>query len=356
MPDTWNVLKQLPAIMRDPLTYLGDMAVAYGDNVSFNLPDEKARFINHPDLIQYVLQTNNRNYNKRTPQFDTFKIVAGNGLLNSDGDTWLQRRRVAQPAFHRKRLMALTDAMVDEAVKLRQRWQTGSRYRDFVDIEQEMLQLTLPILARTLFDLDVSGQVAELVHTIEHALDYVMFRARAPIPTIDRWPLPVNRRFRQAMQTIDTMAYELIAERRRAGVDRGDVLSLFLEARDADTGEPMPDDAIRDEVVTLIIAGYETAATGLTWLWYLLSQHPHIASKLYEELDGVLNGRLPTAADLENLPYLRGVVHESWRIYPPSWVVSRAAIGPDEIGGKPVASGTLIIISPYVMHRNPAFW
>ncbi|KAA3663672.1 MAG: cytochrome P450 [Chloroflexi bacterium] len=356
MPETWEVVKKLPSIMRDPLAYLMETAVLHGDNISFNLPDEKARFINHPDLIQYVLQTNNRNYNKRTPQFDTFKIVAGNGLLNSDGDTWLQRRRIAQPAFHRQRLAGMTGIMADEAAKLCQLWQTDPRYENPVDIEQEMLQLTLPILTKALFNLDVSGQEAELVHTIEDALNYVMFRAQFPIPTISKWPLPVNRRYQQAMETINGMVYDLIKTRRHEGDDRGDVLSLFLATQDADSGKGMPDEAIRDELVTLIIAGYETAATGLTWLWYLLSQHPNIMSTLQAELDTALGKQGPTGDDLQKLPYLRGVVHEAWRLYPPSWVVSRAAIAADEIGGKPVEPGTLIIISPHVMHRNPEFW
>jgi len=303
-----------------------------------------------------VLQTNSRNYNKRTPQFDTFKIVAGNGLLNSDGDTWLQRRRIAQPAFHRQRLSGMTGIMADEAAKMCHRWQTNPRYTNPVDIEQEMLQLTLPILTKALFDLDVSGQEAELVHTIEDALNYVMFRAQFPIPTIEKWPLPVNRRYHEAMGTINSLVYDLIKTRRRESDDRGDVLSLFLATQEADSGEAMPDEAIRDELVTLIIAGYETAATGLTWLWYLLSQHPGIMSTLQAELDTVLGKRGPTGDDLPKLPYLRGVVHEAWRLYPPSWVVSRSAIAADEIGGKPVEPGTLIIISPHVMHRNPEFW
>ena len=291
MPETWEVVKKLPAIMRNPLAYLMETAVIHGDNISFNLPDERARFINHPDLIQYVLQTNNRNYNKRTPQFDTFKIVAGNGLLNSDGNTWLNRRRIAQPAFHRQRLAGMTGIMADEAAKLCHRWHTEDRYQNPVDIEQEMLELTLPILTKALFGLDVSGKSAELVHTIEDALNYVMFRAQFPIPTIESWPLPVNRRYHEAMETINSLVYDLIKTRREEGKDYGDVLSLFLATQDADTGEAMPDEAIRDELVTLIIAGYETAATGLTWLWYLLSQHPDIVANLQAELDEVIGNR-----------------------------------------------------------------
>lgn len=353
MPGPWEVSISTPRIMQDPLAFLLRMTHKYGDSVSFNLPEEKARLLNHPDLIQHVLQTNSRNYTKQTPQFKTFALVTGNGLLNSDGRFWLQQRRIAQPAFHQHALTNLEETIVCITAKTADRW---AQLAQPVDIEREMLRLTFNIIMRALFTLDVSDRVNALVEEVEAVLKYVLFRAQTPFAAPLTWPLRVNRRYQAAMGTLDALVYELIAARRAQANPPPDVLGQFLAARDADTGEPLPDKVLRDEVMTLIIAGYETAATGLTWLWHLLDQHPDIAAELHTELDFVLNGRLPTVNDLPQLPLLRQIVDETLRLYPPSWLISRAAAEDDMIGGQPIAAGTLIIISPYVLHRHPQFW
>lgn len=354
MPTTTQVLRKLPSIMRDPLTYLLHVSRAHGDNVPFLLPDEKARLINHPDLIEYVLLTNNKNYSKKTIQFETFSLVTGDGLLNSDGDFWLRQRRIAQPAFHRRKIANMVQIMQEEAAKRRELWQTAVSQNKTLDMEQEMLQLTMAITMRAMFNFDVAGREAELVHTIEETLGYVMFRAQVLVPIPPSWPLPVNRRYREAMAELDALVYKMIDDRRNSDEEIDDVLSMFIAATDED-GNPLPDKLIRDEILTLIIAGYETAASGMTWLWYLLSQNDDVWARLQEEL-AFLNGRSPTLDDFAKLPYLRGAIHEGWRLYPPSWVVTRTAIEDDEIGGEPIAAGTQIIISPYTMHRHPDIW
>ena len=353
MPNTIEVMKRFTSIMRDPLAFLLDMSRTYGDSVSFNLPEEKARLINHPDLIQYVLQTNHRNYNKKTPQFETFSMVTGNGMINSDGDFWLRQRRTAQPAFHQRKINTMVAVMQQETEKRRERWQTAVDTHQSLDMEQEMLQLTLGITMKALFQMDIGGREAELVHLIEETLGYVMFRAQVMVPVPPTWPLPVNRRYRGAMKELDKLVMELIANRRQQP-SGDDVLSLFIDA--TDDGQPLSDQMIRDEILTLIIAGYETAASGLVWMWYLLSQHPEIAEKLRHELLTVLNGRSPGLSDFGNLPYLKQVIHEGWRLYPPSWVISRSAVADDRLGDEPIGAGTLVIMSPYTMHRHPKFW
>lgn len=359
MPHTLEVVRQIPHIMRSTPQFLQKMAAKYGDNVSFNLPDEKARFINHPDLIQHVLQTNYRNYSKQTPQFKTFSLVTGNGLLNSDGAFWLQQRRIAQPAFHQRLLDGMVEIMCQETERLAQRWAMDSRYHQPVQIEQEMLQLTLPIIMRALFSADLGDKTAELVHLTETALEYVMFRAQTVVNLPLTHLLPVHRRFRRAMAELDRFVYDLIA-RRRANGPTGDLLSLFLAAKDTQTGERLPDEVIRDEVLTLIIAGYETAAAALTWAWYLLSQQPKVMAALREEVDGLngrsANGRSLTAADLQQLPYTQQIIQEVWRLYPSSWLISRTAVADDMLGETPIAAGTYVIICPYTMHRHPDFW
>lgn len=354
MPKTFEVVRKIPHIMRSTPDFLLEMAAKYGDNVSFLLPDEKARFINHPALIQYVLQTNYRNYSKETPQFQTFSLVTGNGLLNSDGDFWLRQRRIVQPAFHQRQLDTLVGIMCEEAVCLRQRWAAQVAARQPVSIEQEMLKVALRIIMRALFSVDVSDKTADLVHLTEEVLGYVIFRAQTLVELPFAPLLPVHRRFRQALSQLDRFVYDLI-ERRREDELHNDVLSLLLAAQD-ESGEPLPDKVIRDEVLTLIIAGYETAATGLTWAWYLLSQHADAAARLHAELDRVLGGRTPTLADLPSLAYTSQVLKESWRLYPPSWLISRTAVADDVLGGDPIAAGRYVIISPYTMHRHPEFW
>lgn len=354
MPGTTDVLKRFPSIMRDPLTFLLDMSYTYGDSVPFNLPEERARLINHPDLIEHVLLTNNKNYSKKTVQFETFAYVTGDGLLNSDGDFWLRQRRIAQPAFHQRKIKRMVDVMQEETVKKVADWQEKQRQGINIDMEQEMLQLTLGITMKALFHKDVGGQEAELVHIIEETLGYVMFRAQVLVPIPPSWPLPVNNRFRHAIKELDELIYGMISRRRRENPDVDDVLSLFINARD-ENGHPIPDQLIRDEVLTLIIAGYETAASGMTWLWALLDQNPEMMARLQDEVRG-LNGRPPNLEEFAKLPFLNQAIHEGWRLYPPSWVISRQVIEDDVIGGEPIEAGTLVIMSPYTIHRHPGIW
>lgn len=349
-----TVARHTPGIIRDPLTFMLRMTRRHGHLLRADLGRTPVYLLNTPEAIQHILINNQRNYSKATPQFEIFKLVAGNGLLNSDGAFWLQQRRTAQPAFHLQRLVRLERLITDAAQALLARWQANPPDRP-VDIEHEMLQLTLPIVCQALFSLDVRERAHELVALTAVGLDYAMFRARVLLPVPLSWPLPINRRFRHSQAQLDALIYALIAARRAAPDAHDDLLAMFLQAADAD-GQPLSDRIIRDEVMTMIVAGYETVATGLTWIWYLLDSHPSVGARLREELTSVLQGRAPTQADLPRLPYLRWVVEEGWRMFPPAWLLTRRALAADQLAGADIPAGAVMVVSPYVLHHSAEYW
>jgi cytochrome P450 len=357
MINRWRLLLATPGIMRNPLAFLVKASREYGDVVQFDVgSDQAVILVNHPAAIERVLVENHRNYTKQTIQFETFGLVTGNGLLNSDGAFWLQQRRIAQPAFHRRQLDEFGSLITNHAQQLAAAWRADHLGQAPIDVEEEMLRLSLPIICEALFGYDVRERTEEIVQAIAHALDYVMFRARVFLPIPRTWPLRINRDFQAGMELLDAFVDELIATRQQSGREEGDLLGLLLGVRDADTGEAMPLQHVRDEVLTAIVAGFETVASGMTWIWYLLDQHPDVAARLHAELDRELEGRPPALSDLMRLPYLNQVIKEAWRLYPPSWLISRRAQEDDELLGQPVRAGSLIVISPYVIHRHAAYW
>lgn len=348
-----TVARQALRIIRDPLNFLTAATRRYGPLLHADLGGVPVYVLNTPETIRHVLINNQRNYTKATPQFETFKLVTGNGLLNSDGDFWRQQRRIAQPAFHQRRLQTLDSLIVSEAQILLKRWQMQAGAR--LDIEHEMLTLTLPIVCQALFGVDVRARAHELVELTAAGLDYAMFRARVLLPIPLSWPLPINRRFRHSQARLDAFIYDLIAARRADPAEHNDLLALLLDAVHSD-GQPLSDMMIRDEVMTMLVAGYETVATGLTWTWHLLATEPEAAAQLRAELKAVLDGRAPTLSDLPQLPYLRMVVEEAWRLYPPAWLITRRATATDEIAGARIPAGAVMVISPYVLHHSAEYW
>lgn len=356
MIDRWQLLRETPRILYNPLRYMQQLIARHGSVVGADFGSLQAFVVADPAVIEHVLVENQRNYSKQTPQFEAFRAVTGNGLLNSDGAYWRRQRRLIQPAFHRRALEPLTERMVAHIAARADRWRSDSAYRRPVDIEHEMWTLSLAIICDTLFDLPIGDRAADqLVETVAQALSYVMFQAQVPLPGATRLPLPVVRRFRPALAELDRFVYDLIATRRAAG-PRDDLLSMLLFSIDAETGEPLDDVAVRDEILTLIVAGYETVATGLTWAFYLLDQHPAVAQQLRAEVAAHVGSRAPGLADLANLPTARTVFEETLRLYPPSWLISRKAVGADAFAGYDVPAGSLIIISPYVVHHYAGNW
>lgn len=334
-------------IRREPLHFIMRVTAQYGDIVRYSADGWPATLINHPDYIKHVLQDNHRNYTKEgTPDFMMLKPMLGEGILTSEGESWLRQRRMAQPAFHRKRIEAFGSLMTDLTLLMLQEW--AAHIDQPLEIVKEMTQLTLRIVARALFSYDVSGEANVFGRAVE-VLNECMGHFDPRDPT-------VRQRFRAALLTIQQIVHQIIQERRLQAEDRGDFLSMLLVAQDEETGYRMNDRQIRDQVLTLLLAGHETTAKALSWTFYLLNQYPDIEAALTTELATVLNGRTPTITDLPHLPYTWMVIEESMRLYPPIWLLSRVAQTDDEIDGFHIPAGSLVTISPYAMHRHAAYW
>lgn len=341
-------------LRRDPLQFYPAMRARYGDVVGFRgLRGLRWFLIAHPDDIEYVLKS--KDYPKGQIARALRRLV-GNGLLTSEGEFWRRQRRLAAPAFHRQRLHTFATMMTTRAAELAERWQTPARTGQPLDIAAEMMRVTLQIVAQALFSTDVSDAAEVVGWALPIALEDVNHRSTHPFTLGEPWPTPRNLRFRRARQALDRIVYRMIEERRQAGHDSGDLLSMLLHARDAETGAAMDDRQLRDEVMTLFLAGHETTAVTLSWTWYLLALHPDIERRLHAELDEVLAGRLPTLEDLPHLPYTRMVIDETLRLYPPAWIFGRQSTVDDELRGYHIPAGAPLVISPYVTHRHPDFW
>lgn len=341
----------LPAFRRDRLGFLSECARTYGDVVAFRLGPRKMILVNHPDQVEEVLVTNNRHYIKHFALRLTEKTL-GNGLLTSEGDFWRRQRRLAQPAFHRERIAGHAEVMVAFTERMLQTWNSGQ----VLDVQEAMMRLTLEIIAQTLFGADVSGESANLSAAMETTLRSFTERVNHLIPLPHFLPTPSNLRLARAVKRLDAIIFEIIAHRRASGEQRGDFLSMLLNAQDENDGDRMTDRQLRDEAMTLFMAGHETTANTLTWAWYLLAQHPEAETRLHEELDQVLGDRSPTLADLPRLTFAEHVITESLRVHPTVWLLGREAIVPTTVGGYPVPVGTTVYMSQWVVHRDPRFF
>ena len=346
----------LPEFQRDRLGFVLDLALQYGDVAKMRIGPTTFIQVSHPDGVQHILQENNRNYSKRLKVFETLRWTLGNGLLTSDGEYWLGQRRLMQPAFHRQHIAGFSELMVSEAQAMLDRWGLSASTGQPTNVSVEMMRLTLAIVTRALFSQRVGDDSGALYQALYTLIEDFTFRFDRPFYPSPRLPTPHNRRFKQAQRTVDQVIYSLIEQRRRWSRDEKDLLALLLAARDEETGLGMSDQQLRDELITLFSAGHETTAVALSWTLYLLSQHPAEEHKLREELAQVLNSRLPSAADLPNLPYTRMVIEETLRLYPPAWITNRKAEGDDNVCGHAIPAGSAIAISPYVVHRLPQYW
>jgi cytochrome P450 len=345
-------LSGLFAYRKGPLPFFQNLAQQYGDIAYFRLGPQEAFFINHPDLIKDVLVTNHQSFHKGLA-LQRAKRLLGEGLLTSEGEFHRRQRRLAQPAFHRARVASYAAVMTDYASQTRAGWRDG----DTVDMSEEMMRLTLGIVGKTLFDADVVSDAQDVGEAMTVVMDLFNIITIPFFELLQKLPLPQLRRFDNAKARLDAIIYRLIEERRRSGEDRGDLLSMLLLAQDTEgDGGQMTDEQLRDEVMTIFLAGHETTANALTWTWYLLSQNPGAEARLHEEIDEVLGVRLPTFADLTQLKYTEMVLAESMRLYPPAWALGRLALTDCEIGGYLVPRKSLVLMSQFVMHRDPRYF
>lgn len=350
-PRPFFSLPPLLAMRRNPLLYMEQLHREYGDLVSYRPPGRQVFMLFHPDMTQDMLVTHARNHHQgRVMQRS--RSVLGNGLLTSEDRFHLRQRRLIHPAFHRQRVFGYGRAMVDYAERHQKRWGDG----ETLDVHQEMMRLTLAIVGKTLFDSDVEGDAQEIGRALNTFMHLFKFAVLPLSEYLEKLPIPPVLRMRKARERLDRIIYRYIEERRKSGEDRGDLLSMLLAAEDTETGnagERMDNDQIRDECVTLMLAGHETTANALTWTLYLLAQHPEIADRLKIELDQVLTGRSPAPEDYPNLKYAEMVLSESMRLYPPAWGVARTVTEPYEAFGVLFPKNALLLTSQWIAHRDP---
>jgi cytochrome P450 len=341
----------MPEFNRDQLGFI-ERAREHGDVVKMRFLYLTAYFLYHPDDIEYVLATNAKNFIKsRSLRSPFFQRLVGNGLLTSEHEVWKRQRRLAQPAFHRQRINTYGDVMVDFTNRMMTGWNDGAER----DIHRDMMRLTLEIVVKTLFNADVSADADKVGRVLAQIVKPFASQATLKWIADNRLPTAAHRRFNQDANEIDAIVYRIIAERRDSGRDQGDLLSMLLQAHDED-GSQMSDKQLRDEVMTLFLAGHETTALTLSWAWYLLALNPETEKKFHEELEMVLAGRLPTVGDLPQLKYCEMIAKESMRLYPPAFGLGRESIEECEIGGYKVPAKTQVFMFQWATQRDPRYF
>jgi cytochrome P450 len=326
---------------RDPFRFLMDLVHREGDVARYRAGREPAFLVNDPDLIKRVLADNAANYSKATAINGAFKRAVADGLLTSEGPLWRRQRRLMQPAFHRDRLSALAAQMTEATVDMLERWHGIAERGETVDVAEEMSSLTLRITVKALFGRDIADHVEAIGRRIADSVGLLVSESSS---------------FEEARVVVTDLLESIVREREQSPVESPDLLWMLMEARDEETGEPMGRRQLLDEMLTLLLAGYETTANALAWTWYLLSENPGPAAALRAELRAVLGGRVPTVQDLPLLPYNRMVLEESMRLYPPAWILGRRAVADDMLGEHVIPAGSVVAISPYLMHRHPDHW
>ena len=353
-PRGYPILGVLPQLRADPIRTFLDAADRYGDIVHLKAGPYHGFLLSNPAAIKHVLQDNARNYHK-SPLYQRLRDGLGDGLLTSEDAVWLRQRRLAQPAFHRQRVAAMADTMVDCTQQMLERWDRAASTGEPFDLVAEMMSLTQAILVRTMFSMDL-GATADVVNRTWPIINRRIGETFWSTAVERKLPLPANRRYRRALGELEAVVYRIIAERRRTRQDPPDLLSMFLSARDEETGEGMTDRQLRDEVMTMLLAGHETTSLALSWTYYLLSRHPDVERRIAEEVDRVIGDARPAFAHVDRLTWTRRTLEESLRLYPPAWGFSRQALADDEIGGFRVRRGSIAFVIPFVLHRRPALW
>ena len=353
-PPPWAVPGVLRKLWGDRIAMLSDAAGQYGDVVRFAMGPKTIYFFNHPDHARHVLTDNAANYHKGLGLAEARRRILGDGLLTSEGENWRRQRKAVSPAFRRERIAGFAAVVAGAGAHLSQRLE--ERTGTVVDLAEEMTALTMDVLGKTLLDADL-GPLQFLGPAFDTAQAQAMFEM-VTLGALPLWlPLPRHRRFRTARRQIEDAVQILVGTRDpQAGTGASDMISL-LEA--ADRGEPDADvrrRGLRDQIVTILLAGHETTASTLCWAWYMVSRHPEVAERLRAEAIAVLGDRMPGYQDLVDLPYTTMVIQETMRLYPAVWALPRRAVEADEIGGYPVPAGAEVMISPYTLHRHPGFW
>jgi cytochrome P450 len=330
-----------PGGVRDPFRFLMRLALRH-DVARYRAGAERAYIVTNPDYIKHVLVEKAWNYSKDTFLNSTFKNGIAEGILVSEGEVWRRQRRLMRPAFHRERLSQLAEGMTGATLRMLERWEGMAGRDEPVDMAEEMHNLTLRITTTSLFGADLLEKMEDAVAAFQEGMA-LMVASHRP-------------QFGATVRRLQGAVSEIIQERRRHPTDSPDLLALLMDARDEETGQGMSDHQLRDEMMTLILAGHETTGNALTWTWHLLSRNRDAFDRMRAELREVLDDRVPTFEDLPALGYTRRVLEESLRLYPPAWIVGRRALGPDRLGDTDIPAGSVVAMSPYIVHRHPAYW
>lgn len=344
------------AFIQDSLAFFRVLQARRERVIRLALGGNTQYLIFQPEDVKHVLQENNRNYG-RAPAFRVLRLFLGDGLLTSEGDFWLRQRRLAQPAFHRQKLARLTETMIEESTAWVEQLREQAEGGQPINISQSFMDVTMRIVCRTLFGTDVQGhQLTGLSHALER-LNYIANKRIVGPIRFPLWvPTPDRRTFIREGALVDKLIYGFIHQRRTGQTTHDDLLDMLLNAEDEDTGERMSDQQLRDECVTLFAAGHETSAVAMGWTVYLLAQHPEVVRRLREEVNTAIGDGVITPETLRTLPYTAQVIQESMRLYPPAWVMSRRALGDDQFGEYTIPAGSTVLLSPYLLHRDPANW
>ncbi len=356
------LLGSLPDIQRDRVQFLVDLRKDYGDVVRIKLGPAEGVAVFHPDAIKRVMQDNQSNYSKDTIAFRSMRLIFGNGLITSNGDFWLRQRRLMQPAFHRDRINSMSDMIVQQTSMILDHMESSEKTGQTVDVSHEIMNLTLGVATLLIFGNQVQDLDGRLAEMINYLVRDTTFRFEHPFYPPIWFPLSRNRQLTNALKHIDDLVYGMIAESRKHPGQKNSVLDMMVEAQLDESevvgGEPrqMTDKQLRDECVTLMLAGHETSSNNLCWTLYLLTQHPEVEARLRRELDEMLGGRPPKLEDLSRLEYTRMVRDEAMRLYPPVWLTERVPLKEDVLCGYRIPAGTTLAITQYVTHRHPDFW
>ncbi|MEA5602787.1 cytochrome P450 [Nostoc sp. UHCC 0252] len=354
-PRGFPIIGCFPQMSTNPLQFLTGAAREYGGVVRLGaIGPQQLYLIADPDCIKYVLQENPQNYTKGE-NFKDIKLVIGEGLVISEGDAWRSQRRLMQPSFHRQQIAAMVDDMTQLTDQMLERWQKKAAGAT-LDVSEEMLVLTQKILLKTTLSMEADSDTTELIQAWNIIYKFLSDRLWAVIKPPINFPTPKNRQFTQAINTLRTVANNIIQQRKQGNhTDHHDILSMFMSTQD-ESGKGLSDQQLHDQIVGLFSAGFETSAVTLGWIWYLLSKYPTIERQLQAELTTVLAGRTPTFEDLPQLKYTKMVVQEAMRLYPGAWVYARNNLADDCIGGYDIPANSMLLISPFVTHRLPEFW
>lgn len=347
------ILGVMPEMIGDMLGLFTKTAREFGGIAQFKLLNSTYFLITNPDYVKYILQDNYRNY-VRGRSVETGRVLLGNGLPLIDGDFWLHERRLLQPAFHREKIAALASTAGSVIDSFLQGWESHARSIQPIDLDDEMMRLTLTVIIKSMFRADVDDKIQPLSHAFNVASKFMLWRSQqmwAPPLSV---PVPRNVEYNRALKVLNDTIYPLIADARQDPKD--DLLAMLLAMRDEETGVGMTDAQARDEIVTIFFAGHETTAAVMTWAFYELSRHPELEARLREELRTVLNGRIPTFGDLPKLTYAGQVINEVLRLYPGAYLFAREAVTEDNIDGFSIPPKTLIFITPFITHRDPKYW